>query len=105
MDEPVAMRATDGSGRLISLGVLRNGAAAGSAVEGAAGSHFDGRSRSMLAFRRAATVIAPHCAIADALTKIVLSDPPAAEPVLQRFGATACVIDAEGSVHRWGALT
>ena len=82
--------------------MLRDGAAAGSAVAADLRSHFDGRSRAMLGIRRAATVIAPDCMVADALTKVVLSDPAAAAPVLRRYGATACAIEADGVVQRWG---
>lgn len=101
-DEPIHMRDLQDPARLIRLGTLRDGAAAGSANADDAGAQFDGRSRKPPAVRRAATVIAPHCMIADALTKLVLCDPIASRPVLRRYGATACVIEADGMTHRLG---
>jgi thiamine biosynthesis lipoprotein len=55
------------------------------------GVHVDGRSRAAAPSARFATVVAPDCALADALTKVVLALGEAAEPVLEAFGAGAYV--------------
>ena len=49
--------------------------------------HLDGRGRSILA-SDAITVIAPDCMTADAMTKIVLADPPMGRVLLARLGGT-----------------
>jgi thiamine biosynthesis lipoprotein len=45
-----------------------------------------------------ATVCAPSCIIADALTKVVMNAGEAAAPVLERYGASALFVSAQG-VH------
>jgi thiamine biosynthesis lipoprotein len=104
MEQIVAMRAVDGSAHLVEIGALRKGAAAGSAcgIDAANGVvHFDAATRKSLCVARAVTVFAPHCVWADALTKLVLRDPQAAQPVLEKFGAGACVLEAD-AVHTFG---
>lgn len=49
--------------------------------------------------RNSVSVIAPHAAIADALTKVVLLGGRAAIPVLQRFSASAACVTAAGVVR------
>jgi FAD:protein FMN transferase len=44
------------------------------------------------------TVVASRAAIADALTKIVMLDPPNAPAVLRRLSAAALVFDRQGSI-------
>ena len=44
------------------------------------------------------TVVATRAAIADALTKIVMLDPPSAPAILKRVGAAALIFDRHGSV-------
>jgi thiamine biosynthesis lipoprotein ApbE len=98
------MRAADGSGRLVEIARLRDGAAAGSAsgIDPAAGVvHFDGSTRRSLHVARAVTVLAPQCVWADALTKLVLRDPQAAQGHLENFGAGACVFEA-GALQTFG---
>jgi len=97
-EQVIAMRTVDGSGRLVEIAGLRNGAAAGSAcgVDAAADVvHFDGSARTSLRVARAVTVFAPQCVWADALTKLVLRDPQAAQMHLEQFGAGACVFEAD----------
>jgi thiamine biosynthesis lipoprotein len=53
------------------------------------GVHVDGRSRAAAPTARFATVVAPGCALADALTKVVLALGDAAAPALESCGAGA----------------
>jgi FAD:protein FMN transferase len=46
-----------------------------------------------------ATVRAPCCVIADALTKIVMNAGEGAAPILERYGAGAMFVSAQGEVH------
>jgi thiamine biosynthesis lipoprotein len=46
-----------------------------------------------------ATVCAPSCVIADALTKIVMNAGEAAAPVLEHYGASALFVSARGDLH------
>jgi thiamine biosynthesis lipoprotein ApbE len=46
-----------------------------------------------------ATVCAPGCMIADALTKVVMNAGEAAAPVLEHHGADALFVSAHGDVH------
>jgi len=48
---------------------------------------------------RGATVLAPSCLLADALTKLVRIAGEAAGPVLERYGASALFLSAGGLVH------
>jgi thiamine biosynthesis lipoprotein len=49
------------------------------------------------------TVFARHCVIADALTKVVAVMKEKSAPVLQRYGAQACIIDRSRKVLAIGA--
>lgn len=75
-------------GSLASSAVVAGPAAAGAATAGAA-AHLDGRTRKAAGHGRFVSVVAPQCALADALTKVVLALGPAASPILAGFGATA----------------
>jgi len=104
MEQTIAMRAADNSGRLVDIGRLRDGAAAGSAcgIDDTSGVvHFDGANRNALRVARAVTVFAPRCVWADALTKLVLRDPQSAQIHLGKFGAGACVLEADQG-HAFG---
>jgi FAD:protein FMN transferase len=46
-----------------------------------------------------ATVCAPSCIIADALTKAVMNAGESATALLQHYGASALFISAQGGVH------
>jgi len=46
-----------------------------------------------------ATVRAPSCIIADALTKVVMTAGAAATPILQHYGADALFVSAQDCVH------
>jgi thiamine biosynthesis lipoprotein len=46
-----------------------------------------------------ATVRAPSCLLADALTKVVMAGGPYAAPVLRQFDADALFVSAEGEVY------
>jgi thiamine biosynthesis lipoprotein len=57
------------------------------------GPHLDGMSRRPVGVNRSASVVAGRCAVADALTKVVLADRRFAKVVLPRFDATAVTHD------------
>jgi thiamine biosynthesis lipoprotein len=67
---------------------LEEGALASSAAGEGAPVHFDDRREPARACDFA-TVLAPTCMAADALTKLVLAEGAAAEPLLKRYGAHA----------------
>ena len=100
----VQMRVPGRGARLLPLAELRDGAAAGSAhgVDETLPVHLDRQSGAPPTTPRAVTVFAPRCALADALTKPVLCDPAAAAPLLQRYGASACVLGPDARLQRWG---
>jgi thiamine biosynthesis lipoprotein len=58
------------------------------------GPHVDGVSRMSLPVNAAVSVVAERCAVADALTKIVMSDTDAVHPLLDAWRAEACVHNA-----------
>jgi thiamine biosynthesis lipoprotein len=66
------------------------------------GPHVDGVSRLSLPVNMAVSVVAERCAVADALTKIVMSDAKAARPLLDEWNAEACVHDAQDQWHVLG---
>jgi thiamine biosynthesis lipoprotein len=57
------------------------------------GAHVHGRARRPIGTASSASVVAEHCMIADALTKVVLAQGAASASVLARFGARACMHD------------
>lgn len=58
--------------------------------------HLDARNGRGLRARRAASVVAARCMLADALTKVVLADLRVGARLLRRHGASACVHDGTG---------
>ena len=101
--EPVHLRA--GREPLVARSpdfVLSDGAVATSACHTDA--HFDGRTRTGLAHAATVSVLAPRCAHADALTKIVLAEGMhgAVDSVLRRFEAVACVHERGRGWRRLG---
>lgn len=74
---------------------------AGSADRQIVGPHLDGRHRRTVGARRFVSVIAAECAVADALTKVVLASRSGAARVLKGHGATAYLQDTRG---RWRTL-
>jgi FAD:protein FMN transferase len=48
---------------------------------------------------RGATVCAPCCVIADALTKVVMNAGEGAAALLEHYGASALFVSAQGGVH------
>ena len=77
-------------------------ASSGSAADPAfaAGIHLDGRSRAPVPANRFATVIAPSCMAADALTKPVMAAGEACAGLLRHYGACAYLRDAAAD-WRW----
>lgn len=100
--EPIHLRDPGDPQRLRHAGELQDGALATSATyhsrrehEGAEVSALvDPRSGQALRTRRSFTVVAPRCAIADALTKVLALSQDAHHPCLARFGAHALILDS-----------
>lgn len=94
---------------LLPLAELHNGAAATSAgyfspkqIGGRqVSSHIHPHTGRAITSGASATVLAPDCMTADALTKIVLADTALALPVLDRFAASAIVIDRDPITGAW----
>jgi thiamine biosynthesis lipoprotein len=56
------------------------------------GIHVHGRTRRAVGARQVVSVVASHCVVADALTKVVMTgDDHVARRALERFGAQACM--------------
>lgn len=68
---------------------LREGSLASSAADDGPVAHFDGRCRGIERQQTFVSVVAPRCALADALTKVVLALGPEAAKVLAAFEASA----------------
>lgn len=66
--------------------------------------HIDPRTGRPLGTNASATVLAADCMTADALTKAVLADCPAALPVLERFGARTLLLDRNPATGAWRLL-
>ena len=58
--------------------------------------HRHGETRGPVVSGRFACVLAETCAVADALTKVVMAQGPASAPVLREFSATAYLREPEG---------
>ena len=85
--EPVVVRTSDDVATVLDIS---NGAVATSTI--AEGSHVHGVTREPMRGARTVSVAAPTCAIADALTKVVLAD--AKTTLMAQFSAQACVHEA-----------
>lgn len=93
--EPVHVRAPSAPHRLFHTLLLGEGsiASSGSHFERA---HVDAMTR-MPMRERCVSVVADRCAVADALTKIVMSGVDAAAPLLEAWNAEAFVLDGENA--------
>jgi thiamine biosynthesis lipoprotein len=97
---PVDVRAPHAPGQVAARVALRDEALATSGAYFSARRHggqavsalVDGRSSAALAAGRSASVCAPRCAVADALTKVVLASGDAGHPALAALGASAFII-------------
>ncbi len=87
--EPVHVRMRDG----VLEPVLEIANAAVATSGPSASPHLDGVSRAPVSRFKIASVVAPECMTADALTKVVLSDCANVADVLAAFDARACVHD------------
>ena len=67
--------------------------------------HRHGLTHRNLSLTRFVTVVAEHCAVADALTKVLLARGRAAAPLLRRFRAYALMHDGARSWRRVGVRT
>jgi thiamine biosynthesis lipoprotein len=65
-------------------------------------SHIDGTTRRAIPAGIAVSVVADRCVVADALTKIVMSDAEAARPVLEAWDAEALVHRTDGKRRIFG---
>jgi thiamine biosynthesis lipoprotein len=74
-------------------------ASAARTVVAAIGTVIDPRSRTPVSAIHGASVRAPSCLIADALTKIVMVAGEAAAPLLQQYQASALFVSADGVLH------
>lgn len=96
-DEALAVvRVADGS--------LASSGGHADARHAAAGRHRDGALRMPAVAERFACVLAPSCAVADALTKVVLALGAGAGEALARFGAVAHLREPDGTWHALGGL-
>jgi thiamine biosynthesis lipoprotein len=57
------------------------------------------RTRAPLGINRSVSVIAPTCAVADALTKVVMGEPDLAPTMLARYGAEAIAFGMESLIE------
>ncbi|HTQ00266.1 MAG TPA: FAD:protein FMN transferase [Casimicrobiaceae bacterium] len=64
----------------------------------------DRRTRRTHRLRHSVTVVAPTCAVADALTKVVALAPADAPRLLERYNAQAIVLEANGEAASAGAV-
>lgn len=110
--EPLHVRHPHSPAVLLPLTDMHDGAAATSAGYFAPkqrdgrqiSPHIHPRTGKALASGISATVLADNCMTADALTKIVLADCPAALPVLERFAARAILLDRDPHTGAWRML-
>jgi thiamine biosynthesis lipoprotein len=97
--ETVHIRDPRDPGRLLLGLVISNQALASSAPRTVGAAVIDPRSGTPVEAIIAATVRAPSCMIADALTKVVTVEGSAAAPVLEHYGAGALMMSAAGDVQ------
>ena len=99
---PVRVRHPTNPTVAVSLFEVRDAGVATSAdyFRGAIGGLVDPRSRRLRSLGGSVTVVAPTCALADALTKVVALDHAGAATILARHGAHAFHLDVQdGGVH------
>ncbi len=103
--ERALLRAPPGDGGAVPVVEIENGSLASSGSGHMVGGapHLDGSSRRSIDAGRFVSVAAEPCMIADALTKVVLAEGAAAEPVLKAYGAVAYLHDAAAGWQTVGA--
>lgn len=92
--ELVALRAPaapDGSVPMVELSDASLASSGGD--PDAPGRHFDGRSGAQIRADRFVSVMAQGCMLADSLTKVVLAQGEACQPLLAQLGATAWLLE------------
>jgi len=103
--QPIHIRHPEDASRLFSLGILTDAAVASSSGcfterrdddGGVADPLIDPRRNTPMRWQQSITVVAPHCLVADALTKVVRLAPRRAAKILPQFGAQAIIIDRRG---------
>jgi thiamine biosynthesis lipoprotein len=68
------------------------------------GPHLDGTTHGSVGMQSFVSVVAEHCVVADALTKIVLAQGPSATDLLKRHNATAYFHDGVTGWQTFGAV-
>ena len=109
--EPVHVRHPQAPGTCVRIAELRDGSIATSApyfskrrVRGREVTPIvDPAARAACTSSRSVSVIAPTCVIADALTKVVALRGVRSVPVLDRFDASALILNADGAVAIGGS--
>lgn len=75
------------------------------ASSGGDGAHYNGMTRRLVDRQRLASVVAPDCMAADALSKVVLADPVVASTLLPQYAAVAYLYEPHGEMKNgWRAL-
>lgn len=95
---PIRVRHPAAPAHALQLFDVRDAAVATSAdyFRDARGELVEARTQSLRPFPGSVTVVAPTCALADALTKIVALRPAASAAILARHGAHAFTLDVRG---------
>ena len=104
MPQPISIRHPENPSLFFSLGTITDLAVASSSgcfterdEEGdPIDALVDPRRNAASRWRKGVTVVAPHCVIADALTKVVRLAPRRALKIVAQFGAQAVIVDRRG---------
>lgn len=96
----IDVRAPSPDRRRVRIGDLRDGAIATSEAAAAPTALVCPRGRAAAWQSLSVSVLAPTCAVADALTKLLAIEGPAAAPLLRRYQAVGFGLDEQGEVHR-----
>ena len=104
---PVRLRHPAAPAHTLTLFDVRDAAAATSAdyFRDARGGLVEPRAQSLRSYPCSVTVVAPTCALADALTKVVALRPADCATLLARHGAHAFTLDTQGSRARPHCMT
>jgi thiamine biosynthesis lipoprotein len=104
--ESVLLRTGQAPGDVVPVLEIENAAVASSGFSTYRsldpGPHIDGRSRRPTPAGRFVSVVADHCVVADALTKVVLALEEQSEPVLRHYRASAHLLDSLGQWRHFG---
>lgn len=104
--ERVLLRTGATPGDALPVLEIENAAIASSGVSSGpytAVPHVDGRTREPMGTGNFVSVVAEHCVVADALTKVVLALQERSEPLLRHYGASAHLLDSRGQWRHFAA--